>query len=129
MVIPGTKLKVADNTGILEVRCICLLNATQIGKLGDYIIVSVLRYNTKKGLLRDKRKRKMLKKGTILRGIIVRTERIFGRGNGVQFLFNDSAVVLLNKKYRPLGTKVPGPLLKEFKKWNINICALCDDLI
>ena len=115
MIYPKTVLKTADNSGAKYVKCLRILETKstrgkkRFGLIGDIILVSV----------RLCKSQKKVKKGNVFKAIIVRTIRKIKRENGWLF-FNDNAVVLLNKKMLPLGTRIFGPIARDirFKKMN-----------
>ena len=115
MIFPKTILKIADNSGAKYVKCLRILETKssrgkkRFGIVGDIILVSI----------RLCKSQKKVKKGNVFKAIIVRTVRKIRRESGWVF-FNDNAVVLLNKKMLPLGTRIFGPISRDirFKKMN-----------
>ena len=110
MIYPKSILKSADNTGAKYLRCLRILETKssrgkkRFGSIGDIILVSV----------RVCKSQKRVKKGNVFKAIIVRTIRKIKRESGWVF-FNDNAVVLLNKKMLPLGTRIFGPIARDIK--------------
>jgi large subunit ribosomal protein L14 len=110
MIYPKSILKSADNTGAKYLRCLRILESKssrgkkRFGIIGDIILVSV----------RVCKSQKKVKKGNVFKAIIVRTIRKIKRESGWLF-FNDNAVVLLNKKMLPLGTRIFGPVARDIK--------------
>lgn len=110
MIFPKTILKTADNSGAKYVKCLRILETKssrgkkRFGIIGDIILVSV----------RVCQSQKKVKKGNVFKAIIVRTLRKIKRENGWLF-FRDNAVVLLNKKMLPVGTRVFGPIARDIK--------------
>lgn len=110
MIFAKTILKTADNSGAKYVKCLRILETkSSRGKkryatVGDIILVSV----------RICESQKKVKKGNVFKAIVVRTIRQVKREMGWLF-FNDNAVVLLNKKMLPLGTRVFGPIARDIK--------------
>jgi large subunit ribosomal protein L14 len=110
MIFPKTILKTADNSGAKYVKCLRILETKstrgkkRFGIIGDIILVSV----------RICQSQKKVKKGNVFKAIIVRTLRKIKRESGWLF-FRDNAVVLLNKKMLPVGTRVFGPIARDIK--------------
>lgn len=112
MIQHRTLLKVADNSGAKTVRCIKVLGGfkREFAKLGDFIIVSVQKLRNKS---KDTSK---VKKKEIYRGLIIRTKKKYKTINGLEILFKENAVILVNKQGNPIGTRVIGPLPRLLKK-------------
>jgi large subunit ribosomal protein L14 len=115
MIQVGTILKVCDKTGVSSVQCIKVLGPykKRIAFIGDVIIVSVLHINSKKFQNMKLFKRKRFLKGTLHRGLIVRTLVNYKRTNQIFLRFNENSVVLVNKKVVPISNRVYGPILIE----------------
>jgi len=115
MVQVGTILKVTDKTGVVLVQCIKVLGASKrrIACLGDVVLVSVKRINPKKFKNVKLFRRKKFFKGTLHRGLVIRTKSYFKRLTGVFIRFNENAVVLVNKKRVPISNRIYGPVLRE----------------
>ena len=102
MIQLGTILKVTDKTGVVLVQCIKVFGSSkkQIAYLGDVVLVSVQRINPKKFHNVKLFKRKKFFKGTLHRGLIVRSKVNYMRSSGVYIRFNENAVVLvINVQY------------------------------
>lgn len=99
MIQAGTILKVTDKTGVVLVQCIKVFSSSKrrIAYLGDVILVSVQRINPKKFHNVKLFKRKKFFKGTLHRGLIVRTKVNYTRSAGIFIRFNENAVVLVIK--------------------------------
>ncbi len=110
MIFSKTLLKVSDNSGVKYAKCIKILQTPSangklsFGLVGDIILVSA----------RVCLSGKKIKKGNLFKAVIVRTKKLIKREIGF-LLFNDNAVVLLNKKMLPLGTRVFGPMSNEIR--------------
>jgi len=110
MILAKTILKTADNSGAKYVKCLRILETKssrgkkRFGLVGDIVLVSI----------RVCKSQKKVKKGNVFKAIIVRTIRKIKRESGWLF-FNDNAVVLLNKKMLPLGTRIFGPIGRDIK--------------
>lgn len=107
MVLVGTKLKVIDNSGAREVKCLKILGGSNLkrGVVGDEVIVSVLKVNPAK----------KIRKGEVLRGVIVCSKKGLMRPNGFYVSFGINGVVLVNNKKLPIGTRVLGPVMLELR--------------
>ena len=99
MIQVGTILKVCDKTGVSLVKCVKVFGPIKkrIAIIGDTILVSVKHINPKKFLKMKLFKRKRFFKGTLHRGLIVRSKKNYKRSNNVFIKFNENAVVLVNK--------------------------------
>jgi large subunit ribosomal protein L14 len=103
-----TRLRVADNTGAKEVLCIRVLggSARKYAGVGDIII----------GTVKQAQPGGAVKKGEIVRAVIVRTAKEYGRADGSHIRFDDNAVVLLNPQNNPRGTRIFGPVARELRE-------------
>lgn len=120
MIQVGTILKVSDKTAVSLVKCIKVLGQSKkkIAYIGDVIIVSVQFINSKKMQKLKLNKRKRFLKGTIHRGLIIRSKVNYNRLNNIYIKFNENTVVLVNKKIVPISNRVYGPILTELaRKW------------
>ena len=120
MIQVGTILKVSDKTAVSLVKCIKVLGQSKkkITNIGDVIIVSVQFINSKKMQKLKLNKRKRFLKGTIHRGLIIRSKVNYNRLNNIYIKFNENTVVLVNKKIVPISNRVYGPILTELaRKW------------
>lgn len=112
-----TKLNVADNSGALVVECIKILSQRRWANIGDEILATVQKRHLDPTYIRHIKR--PLKKGMIVRAIIIRTKKGVIRPNGIQISFDDNAVVLYSKKTENLlGSRVIGPVARELRKWN-----------
>lgn len=102
-----SRLKVADNTGAKEVMCIRVLGGSRrkSGNIGDIIIASVK--NASPG--------GVVKKGDVVKAIIVRSVKGVGRSDGSYIRFDDNAVVILKDDGQPRGTRIFGPVARELR--------------
>jgi large subunit ribosomal protein L14 len=115
MIQVSTLLKVVDKTGITSVKCIKVLSTikSRIAFVGDIVIVSVYRLNPKK--FKDVKlfKKKKFLKGTLHRGLIIRSCVYFKRMSSIFIKFNENSVVLVNKRVVPISNRIYGPVLRE----------------
>jgi large subunit ribosomal protein L14 len=102
-----TRLRVADNSGAKELMCIKVLGGSRkrYGIPGDIIVASV------KNAAPDSN----VKKGSVVRAVIVRTAKERRRPDGTYIKFDDNAAVLINKNNEPVGTRVFGPVAREIR--------------
>ena len=107
MIQMQTILTVADNSGAKKVMCIKVLGGTKkrVAHITDLIKVSV-----KEAIPHSK-----VKKGDVLNAVVVRTKYGISRKDGSFIKFNKNAVVLLDNKYQPIGTRIFGPVTRELR--------------
>jgi large subunit ribosomal protein L14 len=115
MIQSGTVLKVTDKTGVVLVKRIKVSGYAKrrIAYIGDVIVVTVERINPKKFHKVKLFRKKKFFKGTIHRGLVVRTKTNYCRQAGVSIRSNENAVVLVNKRTVPISNRVFGPILRE----------------
>ena len=109
MIQSGTYLNVADNSGAKDICCIKVLPGyrRRYASVGDIIVVSV------KSLRSKRRSTSRVKKGDVLKALIVRTKVGLKDFSGKRLTFLENSAVLLNNQFKPLGTRVFGPVPKE----------------
>ena len=107
MIQPQTRLKVADNTGAKEIMCFRVLGGSfrQSGSVGDVIVASV-KTATPGGVV---------KKGDVVKAVIVRTHKQYRRPDGSYIRFDDNAAVIINDQNQPRGTRIFGPVARELR--------------
>ena len=107
MIQPFTRMKVADNSGAKEIMCIKVLGGSKrrYATVGDIIVASV-----KKALPNGK-----IKKGQVVKAVIVRTKKEVQRENGSLIRFDDNAAVVIDAKKEPIGTRIFGPIAREVR--------------
>ncbi|AKF25786.1 LSU ribosomal protein L14p (L23e) [hydrothermal vent metagenome] len=100
-----TRLNVADNSGAKEIMCIKVLGGSKrrYASVGDVIVASV-----KKALPTGK-----VKKGKVVKAVVVRTKKEIQRENGSLIRFDDNAAVIIDDKKEPIGTRIFGPVSRE----------------
>ncbi len=121
MIQAESKLRVADNTGAKVIQCIKVLGGTRrrYASIGDIIVVSV----------KEAEPRGMVKKGDVIRAVIVRTKKAFRRVDGTYVRFDDNAAVILDGK-EPKGTRIFGPVIRELReKGFIKIVSLAPEVL
>ncbi len=107
MVQPQTRLKVADNSGAKEIMCIRVLGGSfrRSGGIGDIIVASV-----KTAISGGK-----VKKGDVVKAVIVRTHFPVRRNDGSVVVFDDNAAVIIDDQKQPVGTRIFGPIARELR--------------
>ena len=108
MIQQQTRLKVADNSGAREIMCIRVLGGSgrKYASVGDIIIASVKSAQPNAGV----------KKGDVVRAVVVRTAQGYGRQDGSHIKFDDNAAVLINVAGNPRGTRIFGPVARELRE-------------
>ena len=107
MIQSSTRLRAADNTGAREIMCINVLGGTRrrYARAGDIIVASV-----KKAIPGA-----TVKKGDVVRAVIVRTAQPYRRPDGSYIRFDENAAVILTDKNNPRGTRIFGPVARELR--------------
>lgn len=122
MVQEETNLSVADNSGAKRIRVIRVLggHGKKYASLGDLVVVSV-----KTAIPNG-----AVKKGQVVKAVIVRTAKEVGRKDGSYIRFDDNAAVILNDKGEPRGTRIFGPVARELReKSYMKIVSLAPEVI
>ena len=122
MVQMESSLKVADNTGAKEIHTIRVLGGSKrkYGNIGDIIVASV-RKATPGGTV---------KKGDVVKAVIVRTKRGVRRENGIYVRFDENAAVIIKEDKNPKGTRIFGPVARELRdKDFMKILSLAPEVI
>ena len=122
MVQEESYLKVADNTGAKEIHCIRVLGGSKrkFGNIGDVIVASV-RKATPGGTV---------KKGEVVKAVIVRTKRGVRREDGSYVRFDENAAVIIKEDKNPKGTRIFGPVARELRdKDFMKILSLAPEVI
>ncbi len=122
MIQPESNLEVADNSGARRVQCIRVLGGShhKWGSVGDVIVVSV-----KEAIPRGR-----VKKGDVMRAIVVRTSKDIQRKDGSVIRFDKNAAVLVNKQSEPIGTRIFGPVPRELRAKNhMKIISLAPEVL
>jgi large subunit ribosomal protein L14 len=122
MIQPQTRLKVADNTGAKEIMCIRVLGGSVVkyGRVGDIIVASV----------KQAAPGGAVKKGEVVRAVIIRTAKEYGRADGSHIRFDDNAAVIIGKENNPRGTRIFGPVARELReKQFMRIVSLAPEVL
>jgi large subunit ribosomal protein L14 len=122
MIQVQTQMTVADNSGAKKVSCIRVLGGTRkrYARVGDIIIVAV-----KEALPHSK-----VKKGDVMRAVVVRTVKETRRADGSHIRFDDNSAVLINPAGDPIGTRIFGPVARELRaKKFMKIISLAPEVL
>ena len=122
MIQPQTRLKVADNTGAKEIMCIRVLGGSfrRSGNIGDVIVASVI--SAIPG--------GVVKKGDVVKAVIVRSAKGLRRPDGSHIKFDDNAAVIINNDKEPKGTRIFGPVARELREKNyMKIVSLAPEVL
>lgn len=122
MVQPQTRLRVADNTGAKEIMCIRVLGGSfrRSGNIGDVIVASV-KSATPGGVV---------KKGDVIRAVVVRSVKGIRRKDGSHIKFDDNAAVIIDNNKQPKGTRIFGPIARELReKGYMKIISLAPEVL
>ena len=122
MIQQESTLRVADNTGAKEIQCIRVLggSARRYGGLGDVIVASVKQATPTSSV----------KKGEVVRAVIVRTAKEYGRPDGSYIRFDENAAVILDDYQNPKGTRIFGPVARELRdKGFMKIISLAPEVL
>lgn len=122
MIQPQTILNVADNSGAKKVMCIRVLGGSKrrYARIGDIIICSV------KAAIPNAN----IKKGEVIRAVVVRTVKELRRGDGSYIKFDDNGAVVIDDKNEPRGTRIFGPVARELRDKNfMKIISLAPEVV
>ena len=122
MIQPSSRLKVADNTGARVVECIRVLGRSQAptAAVGDVIVAAV----------KQAIPNAAVKKGDVVRAVIVRTAKEYGRPDGSYIRFDENAAVLITNQGNPRGTRIFGPVARELRDRNyMKIVSLAPEVL
>jgi large subunit ribosomal protein L14 len=122
MIQAQTKLRAADNSGAKVLLCIKVLGGSKrrYASVGDVIVVSV-----KEAIPNSK-----VKKGDVMRAVIVRTAKEVPRQDGSYIKFDENSAVLINQQNEPIGTRIFGPVARELRAKNfMKIISLAPEVL
>jgi len=122
MIQKETRLKVADNTGVRQLLCINVLGGSgrRYARVGDVIVASVKRATPVA----------VVKKGEVVRAVIVRCAQPYRRPDGSYIRFDENAAVILTDKNNPKGTRIFGPVARELREKNFTkIISLAPEVL
>lgn len=122
MIQAYSRLKVADNTGAKEIMCIRVLGGSgrRYAAVGDVIV----------GTVKSAIPGGVVKKGEVVRAVVVRTKKEYRRKDGSYIRFDDNAAVIINEQNNPRGTRIFGPVARELReKKYMKIVSLSPEVI
>jgi large subunit ribosomal protein L14 len=122
MIQQYSRLRVADNTGARVIQCIRIMGRSRktTAEVGDTIIASV----------KQAIPNAAVKKGDVVRAVVVRTAKEYGRPDGSYIRFDENAAVLINNQGNPRGTRIFGPVARELRDRNyMKIVSLAPEVL
>ena len=122
MIQVETRLKVADNTGARELLCIRIMGGSRrrYARVGDTIV----------GTVKVASPGGAVKKGEVVRAVVVRTRKELGRKDGTYIAFDENAAVLIDAAQNPRGTRIFGPVARELRDRNfMKIVSLAPEVL
>jgi len=122
MIQPYTRLRAADNSGAREIMCIRVLKGSscQFADVGDIFIATVKSATPGAGV----------KKGEVIRAVVVRTKKSIRRADGSYLRFDDNAAVVISNQNEPRGTRIFGPVARELREKNfMKIISLAPEVL
>jgi large subunit ribosomal protein L14 len=122
MIRQYTRLRVADNTGARTLQCITVIGRSRAdtAEVGDVIVASVKQAMPNSGV----------KKGDVVRAVVVRTAKEYGRPDGSHIRFDENAAVLITPQGSPRGTRIFGPVARELRERNyMKIVSLAPEVL
>ena len=121
MIQPESRLKVADNSGAKEIKCIRVMGGSYVrsGNIGDVIVASV-KTETPGGVV---------KKGDVVKAVIVRTHSGIRRKDGTHIKFDDNAAVIIDNQNMPRGSRIFGPIAREIRENYAKIVSLAPEVL
>ena len=122
MIQQESRLRVADNTGARELLCIRVMGGhhRRYARVGD-IIVATVKSATPQG---------QVKKGEVVKAVVVRTKKAYGRDDGTQIAFDENAAVIIDSQRNPRGTRIFGPVARELRERNfMKIVSLAPEVL
>ena len=122
MIQVETKLNVADNSGARKIQCIKVLGGSRrkYATVGDVIVVTI-----KEAIPRGR-----VKKGEIVKAVVVRTAKDIRRPDGSAIRFDSNAAVLISTQGEPIGTRIFGPVTRELRaKYYMKIISLAPEVL
>jgi large subunit ribosomal protein L14 len=117
-----TRVRVADNTGARTLLCIRVMGGShrRYARVGD-IIVGTVKSATPQGAV---------KKGEVVRAVVVRTKKPQGRDDGTSIAFDENAAVIIDNQRNPRGTRIFGPVARELREKNfMKIVSLAPEVL
>ena len=122
MIQQQTRLNIADNSGAKKIMCIKVLGGTRkrYATIGDVIVASV----------KDAMPGAAIKKGDVIKAVIVRTKRAYRRKDGSYIRFDENGAVVVDNNNEPKGTRIFGPIARELREKNfMKIISLAPEVL
>ena len=122
MIRQYSRLRVADNSGARTIQCITVIgrSTSDTAEVGDVIVASVKQALPNSGV----------KKGEVVRAVVVRTAKEYGRPDGSHIRIDENAAVLINAQGSPRGTRIFGPVARELRERNyMKIVSLAPEVL
>ena len=122
MIQQESRLRVADNTGARELLCIRVTGGSKrrYARVGD-IITATVKSATPQGAI---------KKGEVVKAVVVRTRKAYGRDDGTSIAFDENAAVIIDQGNNPRGTRIFGPVARELREKNfMKIVSLAPEVL
>ena len=122
MVQVESRLRVADNTGAREILCIRIMGGSKrrYASVGDVIV----------GTVKQAVPNAAIKKGDVVRAVVVRTRKEHGRDDGTFIAFDEKAAVIIDNAQNPRGTRIFGPVARELREKNfMKIISLAPEVL
>ena len=122
MIQSESKIRVADNTGARQILCIKVLGGSKkrYARVGDVIVATV----------KEAIPGGMVKKGEVVKAVVVRTEKEFRRPEGSYISFDENAAVIIDRTNNPRGTRIFGPVARELREKNyMKIISLAPEVL
>ena len=122
MIQKYSRLRVADNSGARVVECISVIgrSTSDTAEVGDIIVAAVKQAIPNAGV----------KKGDVVRAVVVRTTKEYGRSDGSHIRFDENAAVLITPQGNPRGTRIFGPVARELRERNyMKIVSLAPEVL
>ena len=122
MIQPFSRLKIADNSGARQLMCIRIVGGShrRYGSVGDVIVGSV-----KQAIPGS-----AVKKGEVVKAVVVRVAKSYGRRDGTYIRFDENAAVILGEGLNPRGTRIFGPVARELRERNfMKIVSLAPEVV
>lgn len=121
MIQPESRLRVGDNTGAKEIKCIRVLGGTRkrYASIGDVIVASVKKASPGG----------VVKKGDVVKAVVVRSRRRVRRMDGSYIRFDENSAVIIKEDKTPKGTRIFGPVARELREEFIRITNLAPEVL
>ncbi len=122
MIQQESRMRVADNTGARELLCIRVLGGSKrrYARVGDVVV----------GTVKHAQPGGSVKKGDVVKAVVVRTKKSFGRNDGTSIQFDENACVIIDNQRNPRGTRIFGPVARELRERNfMKIISLAPEVL